>query len=151
MPKRPGGAVEKVPYGTHRRDLGTRSNSKAGGEPGGGWGDAYRRINKKCHRLNQAGKCLNPELTDIPEAWLSWPCIGYFFEDALPNHWQELVALGNIDNESLALQVSFVDKLTKLRELLLLTFTSVENYKTDRSRVKVQEEGHYCIGQDRIV
>lgn len=84
---------------------------------------------KNVMALIEDSQCPNPELTDIPESWSSWPCIAYFFEDALPDHWQELVALGNIDNESLALQVSYVDKLIKLRELLLLTFGTVENYK----------------------
>ena len=79
--------------------------------------------------LIEEGQSPNPGLTDILDAWLNWPCVAYFFDDDLSNHWQELIALGNIDNESLALQVSFVDKLIKLRELFLITFKSVEKYK----------------------
>ena len=74
-------------------------------------------------------ECSNPELTHIPDAWLKWPVIGDFFEDELPNHWQELLALGNIDNESLALEVSFRDRLLKLRDLEN-TFGSVNEYKS---------------------
>jgi hypothetical protein len=77
----------------------------------------------------ESGECVNPELNSIPEAWLNWPCVAYFYEDGLENHWQELLALGNIDNESIHLKVSFYDKLTKLRELFLATFTTVDKYR----------------------
>ena len=52
--------------------------------------------------------CNNPELTRILQAWLEWPVVAFFYEDALSNHWQELVALGNIDNEAINLQVAWV-------------------------------------------
>ncbi len=90
--------------------------------------------------LIEDGHCTNPELVTIPHSWLNWQCVAYFHEDALPNHWQELIAIGNIDNESLALQVSFVDKLTKLRELLLVTFKSVEKYKETAQESKASKK-----------
>jgi len=94
----------------------------------------------------ESGTCINPELNTIPEAWLNWPCVGYFYADGVQNHWQELVALGNIDNESISLKVSFYDKLIKLRELFLLTFKTVENYKElakeSKSRKKEKQSGN---------
>ncbi len=70
-----------------------------------------------------------PGLTEVPSAWVNWPVVGFFFEDSLANHWQPLLAIGNIDNEPLALQVSFYDKLIKLRELLLNVYGSVQDYR----------------------
>ncbi len=102
--------------------------------------------------LIEEGQCPNPGLTDIPDAWLNWPCVAYFFEDDLSNHWQELIALGNIDNESLALQVSFVDKLIKLRELFLVTFKTVEKYKeaaNESKSAKTNKEASKKIQQFR--
>ncbi len=102
--------------------------------------------------LIEDGQCPNPGLTDIPDAWLNWPCVAYFFEDDLSNHWQELIALGNIDNESLALQVSFVDKLIKLRELFLVTFKTVEKYKeaaNESKSAKANKEASKKIEQFR--
>lgn len=102
--------------------------------------------------LIEEGQCPNPGLTDIPDAWLNWPCVAYFFEDDLSNHWQELIALGNIDNESLALQVSFVDKLIKLRELFLVTFKTVEKYKeaaNESKSAKANKEASKKIAQFR--
>jgi len=49
-------------------------------------------------------------LTDVPETWLHWPAQGYFFEDALENHYVALLALGNADNEVFQLEISFVTK-----------------------------------------
>ncbi len=61
-----------------------------------------------------------PGLTEVPTGWTHWPVQGFFFEDSLAQHWQPLhIALGNIDNEPIALQVSFFDKLLKLRELMV--------------------------------
>ncbi len=54
---------------------------------------------------------------------------GFFFEGPLARHWQPLLAMGNIDNEPLALQVSFYDKLLKLRELMINVFGDVEAYR----------------------
>jgi len=67
--------------------------------------------------------------TEIPDSWNPWPCQAYFFEDDVENHWSELLAIGNIEKESIALPVSFVDKFMKLRELFVREFGSAENYR----------------------
>ena len=76
---------------------------------------------RQCHGTDR-----EPNLSEsnLESGWysyrvLNWPCIGYFYEDALANHWEELVALGNIDNEPLNLETTWYDKLVKLRELIL--------------------------------
>ena len=71
----------------------------------------------------------HPHRTEIPDSWNPWPCQAYFFEDSVENHWSELLAIGNIDNESIALPVSFVNKFMKLRELFVREFGSAENYR----------------------
>ena len=44
--------------------------------------------------------------------------------------------IGNIDNESIALPVSFVDKFMKMRELFLREFGNAENYRKLASTAK---------------
>src|SRR6185503_12317100 len=67
--------------------------------------------------------------SEIPDAWNPWPCQAYFFSDDVDNHWSELLAIGNIDNESIALPVSFVNKFGKLRELFIKEFGSAAKYR----------------------
>ena len=72
---------------------------------------------------------VNENLPEVPDTWVQWPCTSYFFVDSLENHWKELLVLGNMDNESIHLQVSFSDKISKLRELFLNEFKSEEEYR----------------------
>jgi len=72
---------------------------------------------------------INEHLPEVPDTWVQWPCTSYFFTDALENHWKELLVLGNMDNESIHLQVSFADKVSKLRELFVNEFTSEAEYR----------------------
>jgi hypothetical protein len=51
-----------------------------------------------------------------------------FYED-LPHWWKELVLLGNLDNDVLQLEVSFLDRVAKLRELFVGTFPTLDRYK----------------------
>ena len=92
----------------------------------------------------EQGTSRNPTLNaeGIPREWLNWPCIGYFYEDALANHWEELVALGNIDNEPLNLETTWYDKLVKLRELILNHFKTEGKLKDILKQAKTRgDEG----------
>ncbi len=81
-----------------------------------------------------------PGLKEVPSGWTHWPVQGFFFEDSLANHWQPLLALGNIDNEPIALQVSFFDKLLKLRELMMNVYGSPLKYREVARAAKTRDQ-----------
>lgn len=79
----------------------------------------------------EEGTCTNPNLTDVPQGWLEWPCKPYFFPKSLEFYWRPLLALGNIDNESIQLEVTWYGKVSKCRELFVRRFGTYEQYKQD--------------------
>ena len=81
-----------------------------------------------------------PGFAEVPSGWTNWPVQGFFFEGPLAQHWQPLLAIGNIDNEPLALQVSFYDKLIKLRELMINVFGTVEEYRAAALAAKNRQD-----------
>lgn len=70
--------------------------------------------------------------------YLLWPCKAIF----LPRSWKDdeflyaLIALGSMDNESLQLQVSFLDKAMKARTIFTTMFKNEVEYKKATSEEK---------------
>ncbi len=84
----------------------------------------------------EEGDCTNPNLKEVPQGWLQWPCKPYFFPKPLEDYWRPLLALGNIDNEAIQLEVSWYSKVLKCRELFLIRFGTYTQYRADLEEAK---------------
>ena len=82
-----------------------------------------------------------PGYQEAPPKWSCWPAFGYFFVEPLEHWWRELVLLGNMDNEVLQLEVSFLDRVLKLRELFVKEFPTMADYKAACLASKGKGEG----------
>ena len=68
------------------------------------------------------------EQVDCPRAWISWPTKTYWLPGKMEDYYDDLLIMGNWDNENIQMQLTFSDKIQGVRRLFVRVFGTPAGY-----------------------